>query len=239
MKNLILILSIPLSSLTSAASPSDSYTDLQSVANTFAESLGGMVDKKEVLTVEEVKSQISPLKRTQVELQPGAGRVLPPDELYREALKSVVLVGRAYKCGRCSHWHENSAGGFVIHPDGYIATNYHVVEGASEKEGEGFGVRLPDGRVVPVKRIVATDRLNDLAVIQVEAGGLTPLRIADDIDIGDPVYVLSHPVGVFNTFTEGMGGEQQGHPFQPGQTQDARAEHHRRLRQGIERPPRC
>ena len=201
MKNLLLILSI---SLTSLAAPSDSYTDLQSLSTSFAESLGGLIEKKEVLTAADVKSQISPLKRTRLELQAGAGKALAPDVLYRDALKSVVLVGRAYKCGRCSHWHENSAGGFVIHPDGYIATNYHVVEGAAEKEGEGLGVRLPDGRVLPVKRIVATDQLNDLAVIQVEAAGLTPLRIADDIDIGDPVYVLSHPVGVFNTFTEGM-----------------------------------
>ena len=201
MKKLFLFLLLPLSA---AAAPVNGYTDLQAVSTTFAEELGGLLEAGKLMKPDEVKGQLAPLRRTNLELARPRGRVRASDDIYREGLKSVVQVGRVFKCGKCDHWHESSAGGFIIHEEGYIATNFHVMQGATEKAGEGMGVRLSDGRVVAVKRIVASDKANDLAIIQVDATDLTPLRIADDIDIGDPVFVLSHPEGVFNTFTEGM-----------------------------------
>lgn len=201
MKKLFLFLLLPLAS---AAAPADGYIDLQASSTSFAEELGGMLEAGKLMKPDEVKGQLAPLRRTNLELARPRGREREPDELYREALKSVVQVGRVFKCGKCEHWHESTAGGFVIHEEGYIATNFHVMQSAAERSGEGMGVRLPDGRVVAIKRIVASDKANDLAVVQVDATDLIPLRIADDIDIGDPVFVLSHPEGIFNTFTEGM-----------------------------------
>ena len=212
MKKLILFLVLPMAV---SAAPLDGYTDLQSVSTAFAEELGGLMEAGKMLKPDEIKGQLAPLRRTNLELPRPRERTRSPDEIYREALKSAVQIGRVFKCGKCDHWHESSAGGFVIHEDGYIATNFHVMQSAAEKEGEGMGVRLPDGRVLPVKRIVASDKANDLAVIQVEAEDLIPLRIAEDIDIGDPVYVLSHPVGVFNTFTEGMVSNKVRRPSPP------------------------
>ncbi len=201
MKKLILFLLFPLAT---HATPLDEYTDLQAVSTSFAEELGGLLEAGKMLTPGQIQEQLVPLRPTNLDLSRPRGRQRSPDQIYREALKSVVQVGRVFKCGKCDHWHESSAGGFVIHEDGYIATNFHVIQSLTGKEGEGMGVRLADGRVLPVQRIVASDKANDLAVIQVESGNLTPLRIAAGIDIGDPVYVLSHPVGVFNTFTEGI-----------------------------------
>ena len=50
-----------------------------------------------------------------------------------------------------------------------------------------------DGRVFPVKEVLACSRLNDLALLKVDAEDLHPLPVASDAAIGATVYCLSHP----------------------------------------------
>jgi serine protease Do len=67
-----------------------------------------------------------------------------------------------------------------------------------------------DGRVFPIKAVLAVSRRNDLALIKIDADNLQPLPIATDISIGSPVACLSHPaisegkVNCFYTFTTGI-----------------------------------
>jgi len=86
--------------------------------------------------------------------------------------------------------------GFVIHEDGYVLTNHHVVEGASE-----ISVTFADGRtfdVVDVKTDVLVDRQMDLAVIRIDADNLSvaDLGDSDEIIIGEWAIAIGNPFGL-------------------------------------------
>jgi serine protease Do len=90
--------------------------------------------------------------------------------------------------------------GFVVSPDGYILTNAHVVEGASE-----VTVRLTDKREFKAK-VVGSDKRTDVALIKVEASGLPVVRIgdADQARVGEWVVAVGSPFGFDNTVTAGI-----------------------------------
>ena len=96
---------------------------------------------------------------------------------------------------------ENSLGSGVIADDnGYILTNNHVIEGASEIQ-----VVLDDGRSLPA-RIVGSDPETDIAVLQA-AGSKLPianLGTADQMQVGDVVMAIGNPFGVGQTVTMGI-----------------------------------
>jgi len=91
--------------------------------------------------------------------------------------------------------------GFVIDPDGYIATNNHVVDGARE-----VTVTLSTGEELPA-RVVGTDPRTDLALIKVDAGrNLPALRFGDSdrARVGEWVLAIGNPFGLGGTATAGI-----------------------------------
>jgi putative serine protease PepD len=92
--------------------------------------------------------------------------------------------------------------GFVIDTDGHIATNQHVVDGATSIE-----VTFADGKTASAK-VVGTDRSTDVAVIQVDApkSELHPLTFADSngMQVGDGVVAIGSPFGLKGTVTTGV-----------------------------------
>ncbi|WP_234983354.1 S1C family serine protease [Demequina sp. NBRC 110053] len=90
--------------------------------------------------------------------------------------------------------------GFVIREDGYILTNNHVVEGA-----ESITVVMSDGSEYDADLVGATGDY-DLAVIQIEADGLTPMTFADsdDVVVGDETIAVGSPLGLTGTVTTGI-----------------------------------
>ena len=91
--------------------------------------------------------------------------------------------------------------GFIIDPAGYIATNYHVVDGASQ-----LTVTLASGEELPAT-VVGTDPRTDLALIKVETGrNLPALRFGDSdrARIGDWVLAIGNPFGLGGTATAGI-----------------------------------
>ena len=83
--------------------------------------------------------------------------------------------------------------GIVISPDGYIVTNAHVVDGATK-----INVTLHDRRVFPAK-LVGVDKLNDLAVVRIEAKDLTTIAWGDSTRLhpGQTVLAFGSPFGYF------------------------------------------
>lgn len=83
--------------------------------------------------------------------------------------------------------------GIIISPDGYIVTNNHVVNGATQ-----IRVTLNDRRVFPAK-LVGVDKLNDLAVIKINAGNLTTVAWGDSTKLrpGQTVLAFGSPFGYF------------------------------------------
>ena len=90
--------------------------------------------------------------------------------------------------------------GVIVSREGYILTNDHVVEGVSE-----IKVTLFDGRTLPGK-IVGADPDTDLAVVRVNAAGLTPITfgLSDQAKVGDIVLAIGDPFSVGQTVTMGI-----------------------------------
>jgi serine protease Do len=99
-----------------------------------------------------------------------------------------------------SHREGGLGSGVVVSPDGYILTNNHVVDGATDVR-----VTLADRREFKAK-IVGTDPKTDVAVLKIEASGLTPITVGDSakMQIGDAVLAIGNPYGVGQTVTMGI-----------------------------------
>lgn len=84
--------------------------------------------------------------------------------------------------------------------EGYIVTNHHVVADA-----DTINVGLLDGRVLEA-RLIGSDEQTDIALLQVEAGRLTALELADArrMRIGDYVVAIGNPFGIGQTVTSGI-----------------------------------
>lgn len=98
-----------------------------------------------------------------------------------------------------------SGSGFVITEDGYIVTNYHVIE-YSVKRGYETNVMFYDGSTYDAK-IIGCDEENDLAVIKIDAKGLNYVSIgkSSEMVVGETVYTVGNPLGeLAYTMTSGI-----------------------------------
>ena len=96
----------------------------------------------------------------------------------------------------------NSLGsGFVIHPDGYVVTNNHVIDRARE-----IHVELADGRKLPAE-IISADRQADLAILRIHSDKPFPtLELGDssDLMIAEPVIAVGNPLGYSHSVSTGI-----------------------------------
>jgi len=90
--------------------------------------------------------------------------------------------------------------GFIVTPDGYILTNAHVVDGATD-----VTVRLTDRREFTAK-VVGSDKRTDVAVIKIDAKGLPTVRFGDPSKLrpGEWVVAIGSPFGFDNSVTAGI-----------------------------------
>lgn len=97
---------------------------------------------------------------------------------------------------------EGSGSGFVIDRQGHIVTNYHVIEGADE-----LLVNLADGQEYEAT-LVGSDPVNDLAVIQIQAGQDLPQSVvfadSNALRVGQFVIAIGNPFGLEQTLTIGV-----------------------------------
>jgi len=90
--------------------------------------------------------------------------------------------------------------GVIVSADGYILTNNHVVEKATQ-----IRVMLQDKRSFPGK-VVGTDPKTDIAVVKIAATGLPTVRLGDSshLQVGDYAFAIGNPFGVGETATMGI-----------------------------------
>ncbi len=90
--------------------------------------------------------------------------------------------------------------GFILSADGFVMTNAHVVEDASE-----VLVTLPDKREFKAK-IIGADKRTDVAVVKIDATGLPALKVGDvsKLRVGEWVMAIGSPFGLENTVTAGI-----------------------------------
>ncbi len=98
-------------------------------------------------------------------------------------------------------YHAHSLGsGFIIQEDGYVVTNNHVVDAATE-----VTVKLSDGREFPAK-VVGRDEKTDLALLKINATGLPVVSFGDSdkLQVGESVMAIGNPFGLEGTVTTGI-----------------------------------
>lgn len=96
---------------------------------------------------------------------------------------------------------QGAGSGVVLSADGYIVTNYHVINGAQQ-----ITVTTSDGTAYSAT-LVGTDASNDIAVLKVDAKGLTPAVLGDSskLAVGDAVLAIGNPLGTLSgTVTDGI-----------------------------------
>lgn len=128
---------------------------------------------------------------------PGAAKqaaeapVLSPAQIAERATPSVVSIRSADSMGS----------GFVVRGDGWIATNLHVIAGATD-----LVVFTADGREFDVIEILALDPQRDLALVRIDETGLPELVVGDSEAVrpGDAVVAIGHPLGLEDTVSNGL-----------------------------------
>ena len=107
------------------------------------------------------------------------------------AVVEIVVSGTAQNMWGQMQLVQGAGSGVIVKDDGYIATNYHVIQGANKVE-----VTLHNGESYPA-RIVGSDPANDIAVIKIDAKDLTTATIGDSstVDVGDLAVAIGNPLG--------------------------------------------
>ncbi|NLH01105.1 MAG: PDZ domain-containing protein, partial [Clostridiales bacterium] len=98
-----------------------------------------------------------------------------------------------------------SGSGFIVTSDGYIVTNYHVIQKAYQ-EGYKVSVMLYNGDKYTAK-IVGVEDSSDVAVLKIDATGLSAATLgnSDNLQVGETVYAIGNPLGELSfSMTSGM-----------------------------------
>ena len=95
---------------------------------------------------------------------------------------------------------QSEGSGFIVRPDGYIFTNFHVVEAADK-----IDVKLKDGREF-IAKVVGTDEKTDVAVIKIDAKDLPSAQLGDSdaVRVGQFAFAIGAPFKLDYTFTYGV-----------------------------------
>ncbi len=128
-------------------------------------------------------------------------------QIYQHMVKSSLLLGMLYNCGRCDDTHAKFAGGVTVSESGLVITNYHVVKGfGTNASNEGVFAMTHDGKCFEIDRVLAANESADVALLQLKGNGhkFHAAAIADERPNSmDLVRVISNPAGHFFVMTRG------------------------------------
>lgn len=151
---------------------------------------------------EEVRPQVHTVVNT------NGGKPMTPEQLYAANLPSCVgiTVNTTVNIFGQTTTSAASGSGFVLSRDGYIATNYHVIESAAKDPSVTIQVSFADGTKYDAK-LIGGEKDNDIAVIKIEADNLTPVTLGDSskLVVGEAVYAIGNPLGELTySLTDGI-----------------------------------
>ena len=137
----------------------------------------------------EAKRQAAALQVASVD----TGKVLTPSEVYAQNVNSTVGITTSITTNYFGYQTTSAAAGsgFILTQDGYILTNYHVVEGSNS-----IKVTTYDGTSYDAQ-LIGYDESNDIAVLKIDASDLTPVVLGDSdtLNVGDSVVAIGNPLG--------------------------------------------
>ena len=146
----------------------------------------------------------------------GAVTSLAPEFYYSTLLASpardvsslVKQIGEAVVQVRTP---EGLGSGFFINADGYLITNFHVIEGETEISVEVY--RQTDGQLdretYKQVKIIAINKFHDLALLKIEDRDAPKFKYitlgsSDNLSVGDSVFAIGSPLGLERTVTQGI-----------------------------------
>ena len=135
-----------------------------------------------------------PTVNTNVPISPATETV---SQIVQNVKSSVVSIKAEGSSG------SGTGSGFIFRQDGYIVTNNHVV--APSLNGGKLFVYLEDKKEFEAK-LVGRNPSYDLAVLKIDATGLTPVKIGDSnsLNVGDLTVAFGSPLGLSGTVTSGI-----------------------------------
>ena len=150
------------------------------------------------------RAQRNDSELSQLDLSDATGSDLTVSQIIdktENAVVEIVVSGTQQNMWGQMQLVQGAGSGVIVREDGYIATNYHVIQGANKVQ-----VTLHNGDSYAA-RIVGSDPANDIAVIKIDAKGLTTATIGDSstVDVGDLAVAIGNPLGQLGgTATSGI-----------------------------------
>ena len=139
----------------------------------------------------------------------NGGQPMTPEQLYAANLASCVGITVSTTSVNIFGQTTTSAAsgsGFVLTQDGYIVTNYHVIEDAVDDSSVSIEVSFADGTQYTAT-LVGGEQDNDVAVLKIDATGLQPVTLgdSDQLVVGETVYTIGNPLGELTySLTDGL-----------------------------------
>ena len=125
--------------------------------------------------------------------QIDTSKQMTPAEVYAQNVNSTVGIRTSITTNYWGYQTQSAAAGsgFILSADGYVLTNYHVVENS-----DSITVSLYNGEEYDAT-LVGCDQSNDIAVLKIDAEDLTPVVLgdSDNLNVGDQVVAIGNPLG--------------------------------------------
>ncbi len=168
---------------------------------------GAIMNGKYSDRMDQLESQIAELSSEEKQLVVSTGSApavsgivtgIPASSVYDMACQQVVGISSEITYSNFFGMTSSAAvsgSGFIVSSDGYILTNYHVIENAYEGSFD-INVMTHDGTKY-IATVVGTEKDNDIAVLKIDAEGLNPVTFgdSDELAVGDTVYAVGNPLG--------------------------------------------
>ena len=131
---------------------------------------------------------------SQLNLSDATGSEMTVSEIVKkneDAVVEIVVSGTTQDIWGIPQLTQGAGSGVIIKDNGYIATNYHVIDGANKVQ-----VTLHNGDSYEA-RIIGSDKDNDIAVIKIDAKNLTTATVGDSstVTVGDLAVAIGNPLG--------------------------------------------
>jgi len=167
------------------------------ILSRLSEQVGKLLQEKRIAPAAAIAEE---LKTSRVKLSLPAPNCagMTAEEIYGKRAAGVLIVASLHDKPQL---HVHASSGFVLTATGVAVTNYHVM---ANPEMIGWVAMTRSGEVVPVKGVLAASESLDVAIIQLEGKGFTPIALAARAPVGADVFVISHPAGRFWYMSRGM-----------------------------------
>ncbi len=152
---------------------------------------------------ENAKAQMKEPRPGAIVLPPASTGAKSSRDIARLARNTHLRAGWFYRCTKCDHWHLNLAGAYAIATD-VVATANHVLEPPTTLKEGWLIIADEQNNIYKTTSILGTDAPADAALLRIAGGGLTPLPLRAEVELGEAVYCFSDPLKHRGYFSAGI-----------------------------------